>query len=32
MFSKYARVTSSRPFQFEHDAITFGLIVVDGHG
>jgi hypothetical protein len=21
-----------RPFQFEHDAITFGLIVEDGHG
>ena len=21
-----------RPFRFEHDAITFGLIVEDGHG
>ena len=21
-----------RPFQFEHDAITFGLIIEDGHG
>jgi hypothetical protein len=21
-----------RPFQFEHDAVTFGLIIEDGHG
>ena len=21
-----------RPFQFEHDAITFGLVIEDGHG